>query len=133
MNVLQPYVGLAKAVALAVAVAVLGVLLYLGGRASGKAAMGEQVTAQSVALRDAAHALRAAGAALREVEAEAQRRIASALDQKREAERAGIAAAAARHAAEAREAEYRRRLDDARRVPACAQLLDTDVEAVCGL
>lgn len=133
MIALQPYIGLIKAIVFALAMTVIGALLYMGGRDSGKVDMAAQVTAKSIALRDAAHALRAAGTALREVNAEAKRRIAAAAAAKREAERAGIAAAAARHAAEARAAEYKRRLDAARRVPACARLLDTDVEAICGL
>ncbi|GAB3755166.1 hypothetical protein [Lysobacter olei] len=137
---MKPYADLARAIALAVVVMLVAAMLFIGGVSAGKgqaakalAATVHEVAAKDVALGAAAAALRGAANVLRDVERQAQARIARERDAKRDAERAGIAAAAAEHAAKAKLAEYQRREHAARRNPGCAELLDTDVVAVCGL
>lgn len=140
LDPVKPYADLARVVAVAAAVMLVVALVFMGGRAVGKgqtakahAALIQKIAAKDVALGAAAAALRGAANAMRNVEREAQARLARERDAKRDAERAGIAAAAAEHAAKAKLADYERRERAARRKPGCAELLDTDVVAVCGL
>ena len=132
--------GFVSLALLGLTVVMLGIGGY-GGIAIGERRGFDVIEAKNAALaqaasdlRDSRDALRGAAKALREVNDEAQRRIAAAEAEKRASDQASIAALAAADDAEARLAEHRARTDRARRErPGCAALLDTYLEAVCGL
>lgn len=128
------YAQLAALIAVAVVVMLLGAGLFMGGVYVGKGQSANTVIAKNEALSNASASLRAAAAAIRSVNAEAQRRIAAADESKRNSDRAGIAAKAAEHAAEAKQAEYENLIAQAKQKrPACKALLAMDLRKECGL
>lgn len=115
----------------------LAAVLLFGGCRWGKSIerqkWAEKVAKKDQALQTAAVALRVSGDALREVNAEAERRIKAAEDQAKLAEDAAKVLATANAAAERREADFERRLANARRNPPCAALFDADLAKTCGV
>ena len=94
------------------------------------------IAGKDAALTNAANALRASGAAIREINAEAERRIAEAERLAGAAIDAGKVAEAARIQAMAESERFAADLDKAKkRRPACAELAASliDLEAVCGV
>jgi hypothetical protein len=85
------------------------------------------------ALTDAAVSLRAAGNALNAQNKENARRIAAAEQAKRDSDQAKLAADQAADQMAAQIAGFGRRLEQARKNPPCAVLLNTNVAKVCGL
>lgn len=115
----------------------LAVALLFGGCSWGKSLERDRtakvIAKKDAALRDAAESLRAAAQILRNQELANQQRIRDAEDAAKAAEVARAAADRALAAAEARLAAHDRAQQAARRRPGCAELLDRDLEAVCGL
>lgn len=130
---IKGYAQLAAAVVIAIVVMLLGAGLFMGGVYVGKGQSARTIIAKNEALSDASASLRAAAAALRSVDREAKRRIAEAAEAKRNADRAGIAAKQAEHAAKARQAEYEKLIKLARQKPQCVLVLDFDLRKECGL
>lgn len=98
-----------------------------------RAALAAKVAKKDVAIGNAAAALRAAGAAIREINAEADRRIKAAKELNAAFADAANAATEARKAAEKRLDDEREVWRRARRNEACRLLLDTDIVATCGV
>lgn len=142
MNIdpVKPYADLMCTIALAVVVLLMVALLFIGGVYVGKGQSTKQLLAKDGALiraagdlRDAERALNGAGMALREVSAEAQRRIDAAALAKQAAEDAGLVAHAAQRAADKRMAAFDIEIKRARENPSCSALLRTDLLRMCGL
>lgn len=126
---LNPYAWLA----VAVIVASLVTGIWLHGRHSGVESMRDKVAAKDAALEAAATNLRQSAAALREVNAEAARRIKAADDQ---AKAAGDVAKILSQATDAMKRQHK--IDEAAwkkavRNPDCMLLLTTDLSRVCGV
>ena len=140
LDPVKGYAELARGIAVAVAAMLLTALLFIGGVYVGKGQSAKQLAAKdrviatkSEALRNAGASLGAAATALREVNAEAERRIAAAAYEAEQAKLAGVAAAGAQAAADKRMATFDAEVARARTRPTCAALLAADVGATCGI
>ena len=131
---LEPYLGAIKWGAILLICALL-----IGGGMKAGCTHATNKSAKTIAQKDAALAasaesLRAAGVALRAVNAEAERKIAEAKEGEKANKAAAIAAEAARRAEEARNKDFAERLARAGRAkPGCAAILSVDVQKECGL
>lgn len=129
MTLLNPYVWLGAALALLMA--------FFGGCHVQKGRDADAMDVKNQALGAAAASLRGSARALRQVNAEAARRIKAA----EEATRVGLAAGEAAEeerrrqgkAATGKAKEFDRQLLIAQRRTACKAWLDTNVREVCGL
>lgn len=133
---IRPYLWLAKWLGIAAIAAVL----FVGGCNHGTKKQAERdearIARKDEALRNAATALRAAGAAIDEINAESQRRILEAEATAGRALEAGKVADAAKIKAMAESERFAADLDRAKkRKPACAELAASliDLEDVCGV
>lgn len=119
-------------------VAVAGTALVTGkvkeaGFSKERAALTKKLTNKDSALANAANALRASGAALREINAEAERKLAKEKANKEAFADAANVATAGRRNAERNIITERKAWDRARKKEACRILLDTDIVATCGV
>lgn len=134
LDPVKGYAQMAVLFVVAVVVMALGAGLFMGGVYVGKGQSTKTVIAKNEALSNASASLRAAAAALRTVNTEAQRRIDAAAEAKRNADNAGMAAKRAQDAAQAKQAEYQNKIDQAKRArPTCAAVLAMDLHKECGL
>lgn len=133
---LEPYRAvLGGLMALALAAALVGAGVWIGRELADDqvAKLQQTVERKNAALRVAAVALRGAGDALRQFDAESNRRIAEAREEARVAKSAREAAVAAQARLERELAITKARWARAGRTPDCEALLDTDLLKVCGL
>lgn len=123
------------AVAVVLAIGVRGGCSWQASRGRAEvSALRADVKAKDAALGSAAAALRGSAAALKEVNAEAARRIAVADREAAALAEAGKVAQEAKAAAERRAAQLADQIEESKRKrPACAALLQSNVEAVCGI
>ena len=129
MSPLTPYLLWIKlgAAGLVIALAFDGGCRMQAARDAGKLAKKDQ------ALEAAAVALRASGAALREINEEAERRIKLAEDVAQAAAQAGLLLADQHDRDVRNQAELAKQIEAAkRRRPACADLLKANLEVSCG-
>lgn len=126
---LNPYAWLAV---LLIAGALFGVG-YGWGRANGVETMQDKVAAKDAALANAAAVLRASSDALRAINAEADARIKLADDQARTATQAALVLSDANDEIRKRAEKEVARWAKAKRIPACADLLNADLLKTCGV
>lgn len=122
----------------AFAVTVVGTVMVTskvkdGKFATEKAGYVKKIADKDLVLQNSANALRGSAAAIREINAEADRRIAEERATKQAFADAANAATEGRKRAEANIVTKRKEWERARKNETCRLLLDTDIVATCGV
>lgn len=128
-DTIAPYAALIKW-------ALIGIILsavFISGCNHGKNKSAEKLAKKDATITAITKSLKGAANVLKEINAEAERRIAAEKKAKRAAEKAGAVVAAEKQQMQKRIDSYEKKLKSAKRKPDCAALLAMDVEKTCAL